>query len=82
MALVVHDCEKLLRQVKWSKHMDKSRKSLTLIKLLQRRGVKMISESHSDNRRIRDWVIIVFPTTTNFTDDRDVKTFVTKDTDW
>ena len=82
MALVVHACEKLPRQVKWSKHMDKSYKSLTLIKLLQRRGAKITSECPSYIRTICDWAIIVFPTTTNFKDDRDVKTFVTRETDW
>jgi len=82
MALVVHACEKLLLQAKWSKRMDRSRKSLALIKLLQKRGVKMTSECPSYIRRIRDWVLIVFQTTTNFKYDRDVKTFVTKDTGW
>lgn len=81
MALVVHACENLLRQVEWSKRLDKRRKSLTLIKLLQWRGVKMTSECPSCIRRIRDLALIVFPTTINFKYDRDVGTFVRRDTD-
>jgi len=76
MALVVHACEKLLRQVEWSKCMDKSRRTLTLTELLQWRAIKMTSERPSYIRRIRDLALIVYPTTTNFKVDRDVGTFV------
>jgi len=81
MALAVHACEKLLRQVEWLKCMDKSCKTLTPTKLLEWRRVKMTSECPSYIRRIRDLALIVLPTTTNFKDDRDLGTFVTRGTD-